>query len=199
LTSPGPHDGTSLVAANLAASVAQLGRRVLLIDANLHRPRQHEIFGVAADTGLCSAYLQGKPLIDAATPTAVENLWLLPAGAVPAGNCELFASPQFAELLAAGRQRFDVLLIDSGAVLAVSDPCVIGSQVDGVLLTLRPTRDSRWRAQRAKEILESVGVTPLGVVVNDVGAKITQSYRSYPVKFESYNGTSGRNGVPATV
>ena len=198
VTSPSPDDGTSLITANLAVSIAQLGKRVLLIDADLHRPRQHQILGVAAERALTSQFSSGEPLIDAATCTAVENLWLLPAGPLPTEDCELFSSSQFAELLDVARQRYDFVLIDTEPLLAVSDPCVIASQVDRLLMALRPTSDSRYRANRAKEMLEALGIKPLGVVVNCVGGEAARSYRAEHDAFDYVNEFVGQGTAPQT-
>ena len=177
VTGPSPDDGASLIAANLAVSIAQLGKKVLLIDADLHRPRQHELFGIDSDISLSSMHYADEPLINAAKSTVVENLWVLPAGNPPTDGCELFSTTHFAQLLDTARERFDYVLVDTEPLLAVSDPCVIASQVDRVLLALRPTKDSRWRAERAKEMLDTLGVVPIGVVVNGVGGSAARSYR----------------------
>ena len=176
LTSPSPDDGTSTIAANLAVSVAQLGRRVLLIDADLHRPRQHRMFGIDTER-VRSAFTSSQPAGAAAVTTPIDNLSLLPADALRIASREVFASPQFGQLLASAREQYDVVLIDTEPLLAVSDPRVIASQVDGVLLALRPTKDSRWRAERAKEMLDAIDVQPIGVVVNGVGGPSAKAYR----------------------
>ncbi|MCA9263648.1 MAG: polysaccharide biosynthesis tyrosine autokinase [Planctomycetales bacterium] len=161
-------DGTSTIVANLAVTIAQLGRRVLVIDANLNRPKQHVLFGIKAETGMCNLFAQGGPLTPGIVQTTVENLSVLPVGPLPTGPCEVFASRQFSELLETARRDYDVVLVDSESLLAVSDPCVIATQVDRVLLIVRPSKDSQVRAERAKEMLDMVGVKPFGVVVNEV-------------------------------
>jgi len=147
LTSPSPGDGKSMVAANLAVSLAQLGRRVLLLDADVHRPRQHQILGIPMDqgAGLGSLNSAAAGVADAIYATSIEGLWLLPKGDVDFEGTEFFTSKRFTELLATIRSDYDYVLIDSEPLLAVSNPCVIAAQVDGVLLVLRPTQDSRSR------------------------------------------------------
>ncbi|MCA9217794.1 MAG: CpsD/CapB family tyrosine-protein kinase, partial [Planctomycetales bacterium] len=168
VTSPSPGDGASTIAANLAISIAQLGRRVLLIDADLHRPQQHGLFDVTAEQGLASVITNGISASDAICETKVSGLSLLPAGPQHGSVSELFTSPQFKELLDSLRDEYDYVLLDTEPLLVVSDPCVIASQVDGVLLGLSPTKDSRWRAERASEILATIGVQPIGAVINGV-------------------------------
>jgi Mrp family chromosome partitioning ATPase len=101
----------------------------------------------------------------------------LPSDPLRTDGSEWLASSQFAHLLGSVREQFDVVLIDTEPLLAVSDPRVIASQVDGVLLVLKPTNDSRWRAERAKEMLDAIDVHPIGVVVNGVGGPTSRTYR----------------------
>ncbi len=184
LTSPGPDDGASTIAANLAVSIAQLDKRVLLIDANPHRPRQLQIFGIDPEAAGSSTFTAGRPLSEAIQQTAIDNLWLLPVGLLVTDGSELFASAQFTKFLTSVREEYDVVLIDTEPLLAVSDSCVVASQVDGVVMALRPTKDSRWRAERAKEVLDGIGVQPLGLVVNGVGGTDARAYRDESSDYE---------------
>lgn len=160
-------DGASTIAANLAISLAQTGKRVLLIDADIQKQRLHQMFGMARpDTGLATIISSDVEPADVICQTAVDNLWLLPAGPLPTGPCELFTSPRFTELINLVRDSYDHVLIDTDPLLLASDPCVIASHTDGVVLTLRLTRDSRQQARRAKQMLERQDVNILGVVVN---------------------------------
>ncbi len=148
-------DGASTVAANLAISVALIGKRVLLIDANLCQPRQQQLFGIShADTGLAAMVTSDREPNDVIVQTAVENLWLLPAGSVPTSPRELFTSPRFGELLHLVRDSYDHVFIDTEPLLSATDPRVIAPQTDGVVLTLKPTRDSRRRSKQAIAVLD---------------------------------------------
>ncbi len=169
-------DGASTVAANLAISLAQTGKRVLLIDADLHQQEQIKLFGIAQpETGLAAIVASDVEPSDAICPTAVENLWLLPAGLLPNGPCELFTSPRFGELINLVRDSYDHVLIDTEPLLVASDPSVIASHADGVLLALGLAHDSRLRAMRAKQMLERIDVNILGVVANRLsGALLTR-------------------------
>jgi capsular exopolysaccharide synthesis family protein len=160
-------DGASTVAANLAVSLAQTGKRILLIDADLKEQRQQQLFGIAApESGLAALITSDVEPEDVVCQTAVDNLWLLPAGRIPDGPLELFTSKRFGELIQLFRDRFDHVLIDTEPMLAASDPVVIASRTDGVVLTLNINRNSRQRARQAKAILDRVAVTILGVVIN---------------------------------
>jgi capsular exopolysaccharide synthesis family protein len=176
VSGPSPDDGASSVAANLAISIAQLDRRVLLIDTDIHRPIQHRLFGIDTERGLSCVMQHRESAEDATYHTAVDNLWLLPAGPNPLANQDAYSADRFAALLREVREQYDMIVIDTEPFLAVSDPCVIASRTDAVLLALRPTKDSRWRSTRAKEMLEAVGVEAWGVVMNNVGGSGAKRY-----------------------
>ncbi|MCA9170165.1 MAG: polysaccharide biosynthesis tyrosine autokinase [Planctomycetales bacterium] len=167
LTSPSRQDGTSTIAANLAISISQLGHRVLLVDADVQHPQQHQVFGLQADRGLTSLLQEDfdRNLIQ---ETDFNGLSLLPAGAAIGLSADLFTSRRFAELLQALRDEYDYIILDTAPVLDRSDACVIAAQVDGVLLGIRPSKDSRSRAARALDSLGTTGIQPIGAVVNGV-------------------------------
>jgi capsular exopolysaccharide synthesis family protein len=168
VTSPNMGDGKSVTAANLGISIAQSGRKTILIDADLRRPRVHELFSLTAGVGL-SSVIRGEAELEAAIQQiAVPGLSILSCGPIPPNPAELLTSARFAELLATIRAQYDFVLVDTPPLLAVSDPAVVASRVDGVLLSIRYSKNGRPNAQRAKEILDTLGVTVLGVVVNAV-------------------------------
>lgn len=169
VTSPNKGDGKSTVTANLAVSIAQSGKKVLVVDADFRRPRQHKVFGVAGRVGVTSVMAGESELEAAIQPTVVDNLSLLPCGPRPANPAELLTSPRFAELLEALRGRYDFVIVDTPPLLAVSDPSVVAPRVDGVLLTIRVSKNGRPHAERAREILMGLGAKIVGVVVNGVG------------------------------
>jgi capsular exopolysaccharide synthesis family protein len=168
LTSPNKGDGKSLLCANLAITIAQSGKRVLILDADCRRPRQHRIFDIHGPVGL-SGVLSGETTIAAAVrATPVAGLDILPCGTIPPNPSELLVSPRFKETLEECRRHYDFVLVDTPPVLAVTDPCIVAGKVDGVLLTIRLTRRGRPDAERACEILEQVGTNLFGIVVNGV-------------------------------
>jgi capsular exopolysaccharide synthesis family protein len=168
VTSPVGSDGKTTLSSNLAISIAQSGMKTLLIDADLRKPNIHKLFNLENTLGLASVIADGVELDDAVQPSQIENLSVLASGPPPANPAELLTSPRFKELLDVIRERYDFVLIDTPPLLAVTDPCVVAPRVDGVLLTLRVTKDARPQAQRARHILGSLKATILGVVVNDI-------------------------------
>jgi capsular exopolysaccharide synthesis family protein len=170
VTSPNVSDGKSTLAANLAVSIAQSGKRTIIIDGDCRRPRLHKIFNVPADSGLASVIAGQTDLASAIRPSSVPNLSILPCGPRPANPAELLTSPRFKELLDIIRSQYDFVIIDTPPLLVVTDPCVVAPRVDGVILAIRVTKNGRPFAERAKEILASLGANVLGVVVNGLGS-----------------------------
>jgi capsular exopolysaccharide synthesis family protein len=187
VTSPNPDDGKSTLAANLAVSIAQSGKRTLLIDADLRKPEMHRAFGLPGDSGLVSLIAGEADPAEVIRPSAVPGLSVLPCGPVPPNPAELLTAPRFAELLALLREQYDFVLIDTPPLLAVTDPSVVAPRVDGVLLTIRLTKNGRPAAERAKEVLAALGATVLGVVIN--GADRGRGMDPY-----GYGYTYGHNG-----
>jgi succinoglycan biosynthesis transport protein ExoP len=166
ITSPGIGEGKSLLAANLAVSIAQSGKRVLLIDADMRKPRVHQLFGVTAERGLSSVLRGEADLPEAVQEGPAPGLWLLPCGPVPSNPSELLSAPRFEELLNLLRDQYDFVLLDTPPLLSVTDPGAVAPRVDGVLLTVRLARKGRLAAERAKEVLGTLGANVVGVVVN---------------------------------
>lgn len=170
VTSPNVSDGKSTLAANLAISIAQSGKRTILIDADCRRPRAHKLFNVSAESGLATVIAGQSDLASVIKPTAIPNLSLMPCGPRPANPAELLTSPRFKELLDIIRSQYDFVVVDTPPLLVVTDPCVVAPRVDGVILAIRVTKNGRPFAERAKEILGSLGANVLGVVVNGLGS-----------------------------
>ncbi|NUQ62832.1 MAG: polysaccharide biosynthesis tyrosine autokinase [Pirellulales bacterium] len=167
ITSPNRGDGKSTVSANLAVSMAQLGRRVVLVDADFRRPSLHKVFGVSSETGILSVLAGLTDLSDAIQETSVPNLSLLPCESAPQGSAELLSQNSFQKLLDDLRGQFDFVLIDTPPVLGASDACVVAHHADSVLLALSNTRHVRPLAEQAVQTLADQEARLIGVVVND--------------------------------
>lgn len=171
VTSPNPGDGKTTLASNLAVSIANSGKRVLLVDADLRRPRVHSYFGLDNAKGLSNLISNGGTMSEASQQTAVRNLWAMPCGPKPHNPADLVTSPRIKDLLDEMREQYEFVIVDSPPLLAVTDPSVIASRVDGVLLVIRLGKNARGAAVRSTEILRSLGAEMLGIVVNGVGKK----------------------------
>lgn len=167
ITSPGPLEGKSVVAANLGVVIAQAGLRVAVVDADLRRPRQHHIFGIHSRGGLSRSVMEGTT-DGRVHPGPLEGLALLPAGELPPNPVELLASRRMSALLEELAGQVDVVLIDSPPILPIADAIVLAQRVDGVVLVLEAGKTSRTAARQAVERLEQVGGRLFGVVLNGV-------------------------------
>jgi polysaccharide biosynthesis transport protein len=176
VTSPVPGDGKSTISTNIAISIAQSGRSVLLIDADMRRPRIAKMFGMQSEVGLADV-LRGKmELDDAIQSSPIENLNVL-AGCRPVKDpSELLSNSNFADLVEVLREKFDYVIVDTPPVLAVSDPCSVAAVVDGVLLAVRLRRNSKPLARQASQLLDHVGARKVGVIVNGVAAGGSYEY-----------------------
>ncbi len=166
VTSPGPDEGKSTAAANLAVTLAQSGRRTLLVDCDLRRPSQHALWGVANERGLTTMALEAGALsAPPAVETPVKNLALLPSGPLPPNPADLLVSARMDEVIAALKAQADVVVFDAPPVLGVTDAALLGVKADGVLLVVRAGSTRRDSAARAKEMLDRVGVRLVGTVL----------------------------------
>lgn len=168
VSSPEPGDGKSTFIANLAVAEAQAGNRVLLIDADLRRPVLRAFFRMPEGSGLTELLRNQTSTAEVLRPTPVENLTLLPAGTPPANPAEILSSSRWQRLIAELRGRFDLILVDSPPLLAVSDPCEIARYADGMLLVMRLGKNRRPAAIRTRELIRSLNLPLLGVIANGV-------------------------------
>ncbi len=168
VTSAEPGDGKSTTSANLAIAIAQSGKKVLLIDADLRRPTMHTLFGLPQDIGLTDVLLGEVEWPAAVRTTRLENLSVLTAGLCPSNPAELLSSSRLPDLLRDVRLTYDVIIIDTPPILAVSDPAIISPHIDGLLLVVRMGKNKRASAQRAREMIDAHGIRLYGVIVNDV-------------------------------
>jgi polysaccharide biosynthesis transport protein len=179
ITSPCPGDGKTTLAAHLAASMAQSGKKILLIDADLRRPRLHKVFGLEDTSGL-SLVLTGEAEPAAAVQqTCIPGLCVLPAGPRPTNPAELLTSPRLKEVLEGFGQVYDFVLVDTPPVLTLTDPCAVAPRVHGVVLTVRNSKNCQPRVEQALEVLDAVGAKVLGVVLNAVGRQFNRTVYGY--------------------
>lgn len=192
VTSPTPGDGKSTLAANLAVCIAQSGKRVLLVDGDMRRPRQHSTFGISSSEGFATVLSGQSYWRDVVYEVEeIEGLALMPCGAKPNNPSELSTSPQVKELIEQMREEYDFVIIDTPPILAVTDPSPIAARVDGVVLCLRIKKNVKVSAERSTEVLRNLGANIVGVVVNGVGQQTgygsQYTYGAYRAGY-SYNG-----------
>jgi capsular exopolysaccharide synthesis family protein len=201
VTSSEPSEGKTMSAANIAVSLARLKQRVLLIDADLRRPRLHEMFGEDQQPGLADV-LTGKASSREFRKTKVSELWLMPAGSASSNPADLLGSARFSKLIEELRAHFDWLVLDSSPVLAVADPCVIARVASGVLLVVDCGRTPREVASAAVQRLEAVRAPLLGAMLNRVVLNLRGEsclpyyHRDYKAYYPQHDDSSSSPELP---
>jgi polysaccharide biosynthesis transport protein len=166
IASPHSGDGKSISSSNLAIVFAQAGRKVLLIDGDLRKPSQHRIHGLDNECGLSSMLRDRVPFSQALKRTSVENMDLLTAGPEAPNPAELLSSPKMSEFLAEARETYDLIIVDSSPLLAVTDPGIIGGLADGTILVVRFGTLKHHEAIVIREQLLVLGTPILGCLAN---------------------------------
>ncbi|HEY5868351.1 MAG TPA: polysaccharide biosynthesis tyrosine autokinase, partial [Candidatus Tectomicrobia bacterium] len=176
ITSPQVGDGKTTVVANLALSFAAMGHKILLVDADLRRPQLAQIFNAPREPGLVET-LRAEIRWSEAVRVVRENCHLLTSGAIPPNPSELLASRRMRALLSKWEAVYDYILVDAPAVMAVTDPVVVGTLCQGVLLVVRAHKTSPLAIRRALAQLDMAHIPTVGVVVN--GLKLALGYGNY--------------------
>ena len=179
ITSSVPSEGKTTTAVNTSISLAQTGARVVIIDADMRRPRLHSIFNISNDNGL-SGLLSREPsqseILAAIQHDEDTGLFLLTAGPVPPNPAELIGSDQMLKLIAALTPSFNHIIIDSPPIAAFTDGVLLANMVEGVLLVVHSGRSSRKVVARARKLLMDVGARIIGVVLNRAESAGSNSY-----------------------
>jgi succinoglycan biosynthesis transport protein ExoP len=185
VTSARPGEGKTSVTLNLAITLAQSGRKVVVIDADLRAGNCHALLGLNNRYGLVQLLNDDLPLDIVLQRTAVDGLYFIPRGMVPHNPTDLLASERMAEVIQTLREQFDLVLIDSPPAIAVSDAIVLAVQCDGVILVLRAYKTPPAAVQRVIERLETVGSQILGTVLIGVDFR-TPDFADYHEYYKSY-------------
>ncbi|MBK9181073.1 MAG: polysaccharide biosynthesis tyrosine autokinase [Acidimicrobiales bacterium] len=177
ITSARAGEGKTTTVANLAVALSRAGQRVAMVDCDLRRPRVHEFFGLANDTGFTTVLLGDTPLSSALLEVPGEDrLLLLPSGATPPNPSELLSTRRTAEVLEGLTGMADVVLIDSPPLLPVTDGLVLSASVDATLLVVTAGRTTKKQAHRAVELLRQVDAPLIGSVLNGVTSQLGDAY-----------------------
>lgn len=193
VTAPGPDEGKSSVVANLAVAIAQGGSRVLAVGADLRRPALHRAFGLSHHVGLTSVLMGRVPLHEAVQHVDRWSLDVLPSGPLPPNPAELLGSRQMAALLEEMKQRWEMVLLDTPPVVALSDAALVAARTDGVLLVVSSHHTPRDIVVAARRQLEQVGARILGVVMNRVRPTESGRYHYYYYYYDRDSVSDGRS------
>jgi capsular exopolysaccharide synthesis family protein len=185
VTSTRPQEGKSTVALNLGIVLAQGDRKILLVDADLRRPRLHRAFGLRNGTGLTTVLCGKARLGEEIRPTTVRGLSLLSSGPIPPNPAEMLDSAPFGEILESLRASgWDTVIFDSAPLLTVADGAILASRVEGCLLVVESDATTRDEVHRAKEKLGQVSARLLGVVLNACEEPGGSHYGRYRYRYE---------------
>jgi len=177
VTSSAPKEGKSTTIANLAITMAQLGSKTVLIDTDLRRPVIHSIFNAKKEMGVTN-YLLGKAGIeDIVKPTFIDNLSIITSGPLPPNPSELLGSQLLPDLLQNLKKEYDVILLDSPPVIAVTDAAILSRYVEGVLLVIKAHKTHREAIKRAKTLLDNAEANIFGCLLNSIS--IERTYGTY--------------------
>lgn len=198
-----PGQGSTTTLSNLAITLAQTGRRVILVDADLRYPKLHHVFNVPGEQGLSTLLMAQGTIDEALQPTEVDNLFLLPAGPPPINSSELLASARMKRLHEELKTRADFVLFDTPSAVAFSDGAILSSLLDATLMVVRSSNVPRGSEDQVRTLLAKAKANIIGVVLNGVPADRVDSvhyhynyYSALPSGQDTNNLSSGQNARP---
>ncbi|MBN2432205.1 MAG: polysaccharide biosynthesis tyrosine autokinase [Acidobacteria bacterium] len=190
-TSPRPQEGKTTASLNTAIALANIGKRVALIDLDLRKPRVHKVFEIDSQQGM-STFLAGTsdlaPLIQ---QTEIDNLYVIPAGPIPPNPAELLSSMRMHQSLELLKEYFDHIVIDTPPLLTVADARILSNLMDGVILVVRSGDTPRQILQQAQKSLQLIKAKILGILINDADLS-SADYYYYSKYYYYYSEEEGR-------
>ncbi|MBN2570226.1 MAG: polysaccharide biosynthesis tyrosine autokinase [Deltaproteobacteria bacterium] len=179
VTSPGVGAGKSVTAANIAVVMAQSGTKVLLLDVDMRKPRQHRIFGKKNEKGLTNILVGEEDWRPSINNTSIPGLDYISVGPIPPNPAELVGSKRMREVVETFLEHYDRVILDSSPIMAVTDPMVLSKLVDGVVLVLNAGVVTKEQVKRARQQLRNVQANILGVVLNNIDTAKGNYYYNY--------------------
>ncbi|MDR7079591.1 capsular exopolysaccharide synthesis family protein [Neobacillus niacini] len=182
VTSSGPAEGKSTTVANLAVVFSQLGKKVLLVDADLRKPTVHRTFGVNNLFGFTTVLTKQATLANTVLETEEKDLFILTSGPIPPNPAELLSSKSMEQFIEEAKEQFDYVLFDTPPLLAVADPQILANKVDGSILVVFSGRTEIDQVKKAKELLVNAQSKLVGVILNHKEMKDNDYYYYYGAK-----------------
>ncbi len=192
ITSSDPGEGKTTIASNLAASVASTGSKVLLIDADLRKPRMQKVFLLENYKGLSNLLAENLPLESVINQTGMENLHVITSGPVPPNPAEILGSGRMKNFLSKAGSVYDMVFLDSPPVNTVADASILSPYVDGVILVVEAGTTPREAVIAAKQQLEKVKANIIGVVLNKAEQHGGGYYYYYYYYGEDHSAKAGK-------
>lgn len=185
-TSSGPQEGKSTIVSNLAVALAQTGKNVLVLDCDLRKPVQHEIFQLSNEVGL-TKYLTGYCSLDEGVQaTRLPNLHVLCSGPIPPNPSELLGSKSMDRLLETIKEQYELIFIDAPPTSAVADPIILAGKCDGVIVVVRAGFTKINALKETKDLLKKAEAPVLGTVLNDSSMGGGYYYKGYRKSYQQY-------------
>lgn len=179
VTSTAPSEGKTLISANLAVVIAQTGKKVLIIDADLRKPSIHKIFRIDKSKGLSNLLVKTCDLHAVTMPTQVPNVQAIACGPIPPNPSELLSSPAMAEFLEKAKKEYDLIIIDSPPLMTVTDARILARVADGIVFVIKSSQTTREGARKAVSYFSDISDKILGTVINDVDFSRDKYYYQY--------------------
>ena len=179
VTSSGPGEGKSTVMANLALTMAESGKKVILIDCDLRKPTIHKKIGITNSTGLTNILVQNVKKQECIFKTTIDNLYILTSGPIPPNPAELLGTKKMRDFIEELKGEFDLVLIDAPPVLAVTDAQILSTIADGVIFVASYGEAQKNAVVDAKLAIDKVGGKVLGIVFNKVPEAASGYYAKY--------------------
>jgi len=173
-------EGKTFISANLAAIIATLGKKVLLVVLDLRKPRAHKIFGIVSDEGISKFLIGESKIEDILVKTEVENLWYTPAGPVPPNPAELIESPAMKDFIDRAKKKFDYIIIDTPPVAIATDALLVSPFTDFYIFVVRQRYTSKNTLGLIEELHRNENIQSLGIVINDISLS---GYYGYGLRY----------------
>ncbi len=197
VTSPSPQEGKSTTAVTTAITMAQAGSRTLIVDTDMRKPRLHRVFGIDGDLGISTVLLGETTIEQAVQRTEVPNLDILACGARPPNPSEILLSEKFRALVVELSKRYDRVIFDAPPLGPVTDPAILGTLVDGVVVVVKCQKTSKQSVKHAVRALKDANARLFGVILNDVDVTAKRYSGVYYAYYHKYGGYYGDDAEKA--
>lgn len=187
ISGPAPGIGKSFISTNFAAVVAKTGQKVLIIDGDMRKGYLHQSFGVEWKSGLSEILISKRGFEESVQPTSIDNLFVIPRGQVPPNPSELLMHKRFSEFMEWASKEYDLVIVDTPPVLAVTDPSIVGAFAGTTLMVARYGQNTVKEIDIARSRFEQSGIIVKGVIFNAIEKKTSTSYGYYNYTYSSDN------------